>query len=125
MLVRIHFGSGRRVAKRPGKNRHVAYPAAALLKPVALMAYVFGVWRLASDMSVTGGDFPFTGLFSHWQVWMGIGVVVHVASSILNRYGAGGSLHLPKMFSVGLLTPKRADAALEPEQKVRRASAGR
>jgi hypothetical protein len=128
MLVKIHFRSGRRVAKKPGKNRHIAYPAAALLKPVALMAYVFGIWRLASDMSMSSGDFPFTGLFSHWQVWMALGVAVHLVSYVLNRYGAGGTLHLPKLLSVGLGASKPTAAApdgVEAQKNVRRASAGR
>jgi hypothetical protein len=126
MLVKIHFHSGRRVAKKPGKNRHIAYPAAALLRPVALVAYVFGLWRLASDMSVTSGDFPFSGLFSHWQVWMGLGAAIHLVSYVLNRYGAEGTLQLPKMFSAGLGSAKESSPQeIEPEKNVRRAGLGR
>ena len=119
MLVRIQLRKGRRVARRSGKNRNAAYTFAALLKPLALIAYVLGVWRLASDMGMTG-EFVFTGMFSHWQVWMGIGVFVHIVSSVLARYGSGGELRWPRVFSVGL----RPHKAEEPVQQ-RRMAAGR
>jgi hypothetical protein len=120
MLVRIQLRKGRRVARRSGKNRNAAYTFAALLKPVALIAYVLAIWRLASDMGMTA-EFVFTGLFSHWQVWMGIGVLVHTVSYVLARYGSGGELRWPKVFSVGLRPVK----AGEEPVRARRMAAGR
>jgi len=105
MIVRIQLRKGRRVARRSGKNRNVAYTSAALLKPLALMAYVLGIWRLASDMGMAG-EFVFTGMFSHWQIWMGLGVLVHIVSFMLARYGSGGDLRWPEVFSVRLRPPK-------------------
>jgi len=120
MIVRIQLRKGGRVARRSGKNRNAAYTLAALLKPLALMAYVMGIWRLASDMRMTG-EFVFTGMFSHWQVWMGIGAFVHIGSSVLTRYGSGGELRWPKVFSVGLRAPKVEKEAVAE----RRMAAGR
>ena len=70
---------------------------ASLLVPVAVMASVLGVWRLAADLKMAG-DFAIpTGLFSHWQVWIGLGVILHTASIVLNRHGRGGDLELPRV----------------------------
>jgi hypothetical protein len=120
MLVRIQLRKGRRVARKSGKNRNAAFTFAALLKPLALIAYVLAIWRLASDMGMTG-EFVFTGLFSHWQVWMGIGALVHIVSSVMARYGSGGELRWPKVFSVGLWEHKVEE---EPARE-RRMAAGR
>ena len=42
MLVRIQLRKGHRVARKSGKNRNAAFTFAALLKPLALIAYVLG-----------------------------------------------------------------------------------
>ena len=56
-----------------------------LLRPAALTAIVFGVWRLTADMSWTK-DFPIPeGLFSHWQVWVAMGVLLQMAARTLGR----------------------------------------
>jgi len=96
MVVRIRFRRGRRFQRKPGKNRHVALAFASLLTPAALMAYVLGFWRLAADMGVAG-QFGITGLFSHWQIWIVTAVLLHALSHMLNRYGRGGSLQVPRV----------------------------
>jgi hypothetical protein len=76
-----------RAATAPWDNfRHQALPLfAALLAPTALMAATLGLWRLGSDMSWTG-EFPIeNGIFSHWQVWMSLGVLTEIAAYHLNR----------------------------------------
>jgi hypothetical protein len=90
MKVRFRFGEGRRVSRRRGKNRRLAAAAAALLVPIALMAYVMGLWRLASDLGLAG-EFALEGIFSHWQVWIASGLALSLAASALNRYGHGGA----------------------------------
>jgi hypothetical protein len=58
---------------------------AALLVPTALMAAALAIWRIGADMSWTG-DFPIEGgLFSHWQVWMSLGVLMQIAAYHLKR----------------------------------------
>ncbi len=93
MIVRIKFRPGRALRKATGKNRHLALAGGALLIPVALMAYVMGFWRLASDIGVTQ-EFAVRGLFSHWQLWIVTAVTLHITASVLNRYGRGGDFHL-------------------------------
>ncbi len=102
MIARIRLKRGHPVQRKSGKNRHVAFAVGALLVPVALMAYVLGFWRLASDMGMAG-EFGITGLFSHWQIWMGIGAVLHLAASSFNRYGRGGGLNIPRILSFRML----------------------
>src|SRR5262245_2926339 len=96
MKVRIRLQTGRPIQRKRGKNRHLALAGGALLIPASLMAYVLGFWRLASDMGVAG-EFGIRGVFSHWQLWMAVAVVLHLSASVLNRYGRGGDLHLPRV----------------------------
>jgi hypothetical protein len=96
MIVRIRFPQGRRLQQRRGSNRAVSAAFGALLVPASLMAYSLGFWRLASDMGLAG-QFDITGTFSHWQVWIGLGVILHTAAIVLNRHGRGGDLELPQV----------------------------
>jgi hypothetical protein len=89
MLVRIRFGKRPPVSSKREKNRRVAQAIAALLKPAALAACVLGCWRIASDFNWTGGFAIPSGLFSHWQVWLGAAAVLQLCSHVLNRYGKG------------------------------------
>jgi hypothetical protein len=96
MMVRIKLQQGRPIQRKVGKNRLVASAIGTLLMPAVLMAYVLGIWRLASDLGMAG-QFTITGLFSHWQVWIAIAALLHIGSSSLNRYGRGGTLKGPRL----------------------------
>jgi hypothetical protein len=90
MTIRLRLGGGRRIQRKTGKNRHVALAAAALLSPAILTAYVFGAWRLGSDLGFTG-QFPIPrGVFSHWQAWIALGAGLNIAALALNGYGRRG-----------------------------------
>ena len=91
MVVRVKLGKGRAIVRNRRKNTAPALAVSALLYPSALMVYLLGVWRLASDMGFAT-EFTAYGLFSHWQVWIGIGALLHGAASVLNRYGRGEPL---------------------------------
>src|SRR5512140_3076192 len=113
MIVKIHFPQGRRLQHRnKGTNRELSAAFGALLIPASLMAYSLGFWRLASDMGLAG-QFDITGTFSHWQVWIGLGVVLHSASITLGRYGRGGDLELPQVLTA--LPGRRGDDSGELE----------
>lgn len=96
MIVKIRFPQGSPLQHQRGINRAVSAALGALLVPVSLMAYSLGFWRLASDMGLAG-QFDITGTFSHWQVWIGLGVILHAASIILNRHARGGDLAMPQV----------------------------
>jgi hypothetical protein len=61
----------------------------ALLTPAAVMASVLGLWRLASDLKLAGAFAIPSGVFSHWQVWMGCAAMLQYFAWTLNRYGHG------------------------------------
>jgi len=96
MVVRIKLRQGPPIQRKAGKNRQVASAIGTLLMPAVLMAYVLGIWRLASDLGMAGA-FTITGLFSHWQVWLAVAALLHIGSSSLNRYGRGGTLKGPRL----------------------------
>jgi hypothetical protein len=110
MVVRIRLQRGRPRLRKPGKNRHVAFAFGALLTPAALMAYVLGFWRLASDIGAAG-EFGITGVFSHWQIWMVLGALLQVAAYVLNRYGRGGDLKVPRFLMFRMMTEREPDSA--------------
>jgi hypothetical protein len=91
MLVRIRLGRQPKPAVKRARNRRVALAIAALLTPAALAALVLAIWRLGADLNVTGSFAIPSGLFSHWQVWMGAAVLLQVCALALNRYGRGSA----------------------------------
>lgn len=95
MRVRIRFAKGAKVGKKRRKNRRLALAVGALLTPATVMAGVLALWRLAADLSWTNTFAISSGLFSHWQVWMGAAVLLHFCSRALYRYGKGGDAPIP------------------------------
>jgi hypothetical protein len=87
MVVRIRLGKQSRPAAKRAKNRRLAQGVAALLTPAALIAFLLGFWRIGADLSLTGSFAIPSGLFSHWQVWIGAAVLLQFCSYALNRYG--------------------------------------
>ena len=120
MIARIKLKKGGPVRRRRGKNRHLALAFGSLLIPASLMAYVLGFWRLASDMGLAG-EFGITGLFSHWQIWIALAVLLHVMSSSLNRYGRGGDFEMPRILAFRFFPGVRAAADSAPTERKARA----
>ena len=106
MKLRLRFERGPRVSKTGGKNRRLASAAAAMLIPMALIAYLFGAWRLGSDIGVTA-EFAMSGIFAHWQVWLAIGGILQLASYLLNRYAISGKLQMPQVIEA---LPQKPDS---------------
>ncbi len=88
MRVRIRLQDGPHVQRKQGKNRHLAIGAAALLTPAAVMAAILALWRIASDIGLTGEFAISQGIFSHWQAWLGLAAVLECGAVLLNRYGS-------------------------------------
>jgi len=89
MVVRIRFRTGPIVSRKRGKNKRLALAVAALLPPAALCAGVLALWRITADLNWTGSFAIPTGIFSHWQVWLGAAVLLQLCARALNRYGKG------------------------------------
>jgi hypothetical protein len=90
MVVRIRFAKGPTLGRTRTRNRNIAIAAGALLTPATLIASVLAVWRIAADLNVANSFAIPSGLFSHWQVWLGAAGGLQVCSRVLNRYGKGG-----------------------------------
>lgn len=116
MVLRIRLQHGRPIQRKTGKNRHIASAAAALLAPLALMAYVLGFWRLASDMGLAG-ESGIAGVFSHWQIWIPAGALLQFTAGVLNKYGKGGELNMPRILTLPSFPPRLRKQAVE-ERKI-------
>ena len=90
MRVRIRLGRGPKIVRKRRRDRRFALALAALLTPSALLACALGLWRIAADLNWAGSFAIPTGLFSHWQVWLGTAILLQLCSHLLNRYGKGG-----------------------------------
>jgi hypothetical protein len=55
----------------------------ALLTPASVVALVLGLWRVSSDLGWTEEFLIANGLFSHWQVWIALAIVLQIAASSL------------------------------------------
>src|SRR5947209_3260703 len=87
MIVRIRLQRGPRIKRKRRKNQHVALALATLLNPAAVTACALALWRLAADLGTARQFVIPSGLFSHWQVWVGIMGLLKVTAMLLNRYG--------------------------------------
>ena len=86
MLVRIRLKQGPTVQKRKGKNRKIAATLSAFLSPAALMCSVLALWKIGSDLQLTGEFAIAEGIFSRWQLWMAAAAGLQASAWILNRY---------------------------------------
>jgi hypothetical protein len=74
----------RKLIRRP---RQYAPVVSYLMTPVALTAYVLAFWRLGADLNFVDEFFISKGLFSRWQVWLALAIVVQLAGKELGRLG--------------------------------------
>jgi len=90
MALKIRVRIEPELSRHLGRLRRVAGATGALLTPAAVLALVLGFWRLAADLNLTGQFAISGGLFSHWQVWIGLAALLQTCASRLSRYGRGG-----------------------------------
>ena len=99
MTVRVKFSPGPHVALRRGKNRHIALAVGGLLIPIALIAYVLMALCLAADLEAVR-PFAVGTIYSRWQVWAAIAVVLSLVAITLTGYGRGENGLLPRFLSL-------------------------
>lgn len=92
MVVKIKFGKGSIVVMNRKKNRRAALAMAALLDPAAVMALALALWGMAAELNWVGGFAISSGLFSHWETWLGAAVALELCAFALNRYGKSGDV---------------------------------
>ncbi len=73
----------------PLAPRYLALATATLLAPAAVSAMALSCWRLSADLRWTRAFFVSDGLWSHWQVWFGLAVLLETVVILLNRFGRG------------------------------------
>ena|SRR5205809_774012 len=66
----------------------VAAMSVLLLTPGAMIAMVFGLWRLGEDLGWTAKFVISQGLFSHWVVWMALSVGLKTTAKLTTRSAA-------------------------------------
>ena len=89
MRVRIRFVRHSRTAARRRRNQRIALAVAALLTPGAAVAAALALWRIGADLDWANSFAIPSGIFSHWQVWLGAAAALQFCSRTLNRYGKG------------------------------------
>ncbi len=62
-----------------------ALAAFVLLKPVAVIALVLGIWRFGTDIGWTEDFVISNGLFSHWQIWIALAIALQALASMPSR----------------------------------------
>ncbi len=87
MKVRIRFGKGPKVGKNGRRTRRAALAFAVILRPVAFLVALMGVWRISADLGFTSSFVISSGFFSHWQIWVAAAVCIEFLCHLLNRYG--------------------------------------
>ena len=58
-----------------------------ILNPAAMIALVFGVWRLGSDLGWAGPFLISDGIFSHWMVWLMLSGGLKALATMATRNG--------------------------------------
>ncbi len=90
MLVRIRFSRHSVVSRNRKENRRHALALAALLDPAAVMALALGLWGMAAELKWVGSFAISSGVFSHWETWLGAAALLELCALALNRYGKNG-----------------------------------
>lgn len=85
MVVRIRLRLGTSRTSAEPVHRQAALMTSSLMTPVALMAFALGGWRIAADLKWTGEFAISEGFFSHWQVWIALGIGVQFCAFLLQR----------------------------------------
>ena len=65
-----------------------------ILTPIAVLAGVLGVWRLAADPGWTSNFFIADGLLSRYQLWIAVAICAQTSALILNRWVANRKIEL-------------------------------
>ncbi len=93
MIVRIRLRLGPTprpkdpLSRKALPRRGIALATAALLSPAALVTFVLCLWSLAADLGYSGTFGIQHGVFSRWQTWLLLSVLMQAVSLGLNRYG--------------------------------------
>ncbi len=60
--------------------KEVAALVRELVTPILVLPFVLAAWCLGAELSLLG-EFPATGVLSHWMIWAGIGTLGLMAAA--------------------------------------------
>jgi hypothetical protein len=78
MVVRIRITRGSGV---PGVKPAIS----SFLTLIALACFILGTWIICAGLGWAGEFIVRSGVFSHWQIWMAVGIAAQLCSFRLNR----------------------------------------
>lgn len=78
MVVRIRIARGPGV---PGMKPALS----SFLTLLAVACFILGTWILCAGLGWAGAFVVEKGLFSHWQIWMAVGIAAQLCSFRLSR----------------------------------------
>ena len=61
------------------------------LMPASAAALAVAIWRLAYDLDLATQFTIPMGIFSHWQIWLALAVLLQLLAEMLRRSGQGGA----------------------------------
>lgn len=86
MVVRIKMKKQDTIAAVGPTVAEVTGLAGALMTPASVLAFVFAGWSLAADLGMAGQFAIARGAFSHWMVWLAVGVLFQaIGASVRSR----------------------------------------
>ena len=105
VILRLRTASETVIVPGRPANRRLAGGTAPVLGLAAIAGFAVCAWRWGNDLQMLE-SFPFVeGVFSRWQVWFGLALLLQTLSSLLGSYGRqaarqpvrpGGSPHTLK-----------------------------
>jgi hypothetical protein len=91
MVVRVRIRWAR-IWRQSGARRGAFVSAISRgLNLASVVAFLLALWRLSSDLNWTRRFALSQGLFSHWQIWLALAVLLQVAATMLQRHSRGGA----------------------------------
>lgn len=85
MVVRIKIAKKRTIGAVGPAVAEVTELVGALMTPASVLAFVFAAWRLAADLGMAGQFAIASGAFSHWMVWLAVGVLFQAIGASVRR----------------------------------------
>ncbi len=87
VILRVRTASETAIVPGRPANRRLAGETAPLLGLAAIAGFAVCAWRWGNDLQMLE-SFPFVeGVFSRWQVWFGLALLLQTLSALLGSYG--------------------------------------
>lgn len=95
MVVRVRIRWGRIRRQSRARRGALVFAFGHGLNLCSVVALLAAFWRLGNDLNWTKRFAISQGLFSHWQLWLALAVLLQVAATILQRHSRGGGAAMP------------------------------